>query len=237
MTDALAEVLGERMKLLFASRTDASVHASHNVATVKLEKLLFAAEKLAEVLNMKLPRDIVVMETREVPIGFHPRFYADRRDYEYRIYRGERMDVRQARYAAHGPGKLDLSAMSASAGLFLGEHDFTEFCIKGELRNPRCRIDRCEVHERGKLLTVRVSADRFLRRMVCIMVGALVDVGSGRLSLIHIVEALKPAAHPNFTNMPGHGLTLVGVHYPERLFYEDGQAGAAGDDGNGDEDE
>jgi tRNA pseudouridine38-40 synthase len=237
LTDAFAEVLGERAKLLFASRTDAGVHASHNVAVARLEHLPFAAEKLADILNAKLPRDIAVAESREVPHGFHPRFYAGRRDYEYSIYRGQRPDVRLMRYCAHYAGALELPAMELAAQLFPGEHDFSEFCIKGELRNPRCTILRCEVRDRGKILAVRFSANRFLRRMVCFMVGALVDIGSGRIALTQLAEALKPGDHPNFTNMPGNGLTLTGVHYPERLYYEELDANAAGDAGTGDEDE
>ncbi len=235
LTDALAEVLRERPKTLFASRTDAGVHAIRNIASVKLDRLPFAPEKLADVLNAKLPRDLVVTETREAPRGFHPRFLADRRDYAYRIYRGGRPDVRYARFSARYDKELDIPAMSLAARLFLGEHDFSEFCIRGELRNPRCNVVRCELRQCGKMLTGYVSANRFLRRMVCFMVGAMVDVGTGRLNLMQIAEALKPGVHPNYTNMPSQGLTLEGVHYPDGALYEDFGYAVSDDIGDNDE--
>lgn len=215
LTDALFEVLGERPKLIFASRTDAGVHAMRNVASAKLSRLPYSAGKLADILNARLPRDLAVTESREAPTGFHPRFQAIRRDYAYRLYRGKRPDVRYSRFSAHYPYPLDIQAMNLAAQVFIGEHDFSEFCIKGAVRAPACNIVTCEAIQRGNVLTVRVSANRFLRRMVCFMVGSLVDVGSGRRSPAHLAKALTPAPHSGFTNMPGHGLTLLGVRYPD----------------------
>jgi tRNA pseudouridine38-40 synthase len=238
LTDALSETLGFAVRLLFASRTDRGVHATHNVAMLTADRLPFAAEKLADVLNDRLPRDLVVAESREVPRGFHPRYFADRREYVYRIFRGTRPDIRYSRFAAHHPQPLDVPAMKLASELFLGEHDFTEFsCRDKALKDPVCKVHRCEVAERRKLLTVAVSATRFLRRMVCLMVGALVDVGSGRATPVHIADALTGKKHPAFTNVPGHGLTLTGVHYPEHVWYEGFTEGAldAQDIGNDDE--
>lgn len=235
LTDTIAEVLGERPKLLFASRTDAGVHATRNIASLKLDRLPFAPEKLADVLNAKLPRDVAVLEAREVPRGFHPRFLADRRDYAYRIYQGARPDVRYARFSSRFAGELDVPAMSLAAQLFLGVHDFSEFCIRGELRNPQCDVMKCGLVQQGKMLTVFVSANRFLRRMVCFMVGALIDVGTGRVSMSHIADALKPGSHPNFTNMNGQGLTLERVHYPEGAYFENYSSSVSDDIGDDDE--
>ena len=238
LTDALCETLSTSVRLLFASRTDRGVHATHNVAMLTVDHLPFAAEKLADVLNDKLPQDLVVTESREVPRGFHPRYFADRREYVYRIFRGLRPDIRYSRFTAHHTQPLDASAMRLAAELFLGEHDFTGFsCRDKALKNPVCTIHKCEVEERGKLLTVNVGAARFLRRMVCLMVGALVDVGSGRLSPGHVADALSGREHPAFTNMPGHGLTLTGVHYPEHVWYEDLAEGALDIEDAGDDDE
>ena len=238
LTDALCETLGLTVRLLFASRTDRGVHATHNVAMLTIDRLPFAAEKLADVLNDRLPQDLVVAESREVPRGFHPRYFADRREYVYRIFRGLRPDIRYSRFTAHHPQPLDVPAMRLVAELLLGEHDFTEFsCRDKALKNPICTVHTCEVEERRKLLTVNLSAARFLRRMVCLIVGALVDVGSGRLSPGHIADALSGREHPAFTNMPGHGLTLTGVHYPEHVWYEGFAEGALDIEDAGDDDE
>lgn len=206
-----------------------------NIASLKLERLPFAPEKLADVLNAKLPRDVAVLETREVPRGFHPRFLANRRDYAYRIYRGARPDVRCARFSSRFPGELDIPAMALAAQLFLGMHDFSEFCIRSEMRNPQCSVVTCSISQRGKMLTVSVSANRFLRRMVCFMVGALIDVGTGRVCVSHIADALKPGSHPNFTNMGGQGLTLEQVHYQEGAFFENYSSSVSDDIGDDDE--
>ena len=237
LTEAIGEIMGQQVRLLFASRTDRGVHATCNVAVFRARELPLAVEKLPDVLNDRLPADLVIVAAREVPLGFHPRYFSHRRDYVYRLYRGRRPDIRYTRFCAHFPRPLDVPTMRLAAGLFLGEHDFAGFAVKDrELKDPVCTVYRCEVVARRKLLEVRVSANRFLRRMVCLLVGALVDVGTGRLPLNVISDALAGKAHPPFTNMPGHGLTLTGVHYPEHLLYDD-FASAADYDDTGTEDE
>lgn len=230
LTEALSEIAGRKVRLLFASRTDAGVHATHNAAVAVLPRLPFSAAKLADVLNGKLPRDLVVIQTIEVPRSFHPRYFAWKRDYCYRVDRGRRPDIRYARFAAHCPQPLEVPAMQLASRLFVGEHDFSSFAMKDEgLNDPVCTVYKCMVGERGRLLTVRVSANRFLRRMVCLMVGSLVDIGSGRFQLDELAAALERQKRLHFTNMPGYGLTLTGVHYPERLLYE-GSDESADDD-------
>jgi tRNA pseudouridine38-40 synthase len=230
LTEALSEIVGRKVRLLFASRTDAGVHATHNTAVAVMPRLPFPVAKLADVLNDKLPRDLVVVDAFEVPRGFHPRYYAWKRDYCYRIDRGRRPDIRYARFAAHYPHPLEVPAMQLAAQLFLGEHDFSSFAIEDEgVKNPVCTVYKCILGDRGRLLTVRVGANRFLRRMVCLMVGSLVDIGNGRFQLDQLAGALERQERQHFTNMPGRGLTLTGVHYPERLLYE-GSDESADDD-------
>ncbi len=221
LADVLSEILNQEAHLLFASRTDRGVHATCNVALFTVKHLPFAAGKFADVLNEKLPRDLVVAESREVPRGFHPRYFCDRRDYVYRMYRGRRPDIRYARFTAHFPRPLDVSTMTMASAVMVGERDFSPLAVKDEdLQDPTCTVHSCAVMQRAKLLEIRVSANRFLRRMVCLMAGALVDVGTGRLTVSALSDALDGREHPQFTNMPSHGLTLVGVHYPEHLWFE-----------------
>jgi len=238
LTEALSEIIGRKVRLLFASRTDAGVHATHNAVLAVVPRLPFSVGKLADVLNSRLPGDLVVVESVEVPRNFHPRYFAWRRDYCYRVYRGKRPDIRYVRFAAHFPHPLDVPAMKLASQLLVGEHDFSSFAVKDDgLKNPVCEVYQCRLVERGRLLTFKISANRFLRRMVCLLVGALMDIGTGRLQLAQLAGALERQERVQFTNMPGRGLTLTGVHYPERLLYEGLDESADEDGTSGDTDD
>jgi len=220
LTEAIGQILSRRPRLLFASRTDRGVHATHNVCTFKARDIPMPLPRFLEALNDLLPDDLAVVSAREVPARFHPRYLAVRRDYEYRIWRGRRADIRYRRFCAPWPEPLDLPSMHLGAMMLRGEHDFGVFAVApSQIEDPRCSLDEPRFRECGKLLRIKLSADRFLRRMACFLVGALVDVGSGRRRLDEIDGALsgKPGLR-RFTNMPSRGLTLTGVRYPKDCF-------------------
>lgn len=222
LTEAIERILGRRPRLLFASRTDRGVHATHNVCTFKAKALPMALERFVDALDDRLPPDVAVVSAREVPAKFHPRYLAVRRDYVYRIWRGKRGDIRYRRFCAHWPGELDLGTMELGAMMFRGRHDFSGFALESSrIEEPYCEVRKLRLLSNGKLLRVELSADRFLRRMACFVVGALVDVGRGYRRLDEIERVLSGDAKVGrFTNMPSCGLTLTGVHYPERFFAE-----------------
>ncbi|OPX23325.1 MAG: hypothetical protein B1H03_01945 [Planctomycetales bacterium 4484_113] len=222
LTEAIGQILGRKPRLLFASRTDRGVHATHNVCAFKAEGMPMPLSQFLDALNDRMPSDLVVVSAREVPAKFHPRYLAVRRDYVYRIWQGKREDIRYRRFAAHWPGTLDLASMRLGAMMLRGRHDFSAFALaSSKIEDPKCNLSEIRLKSYGKLLRAEFRADRFLRRMVCFLVGALVDVGSGHRWLDEIGQALGgDTAMRRFTNMPSRGLTLTGVHYPEHFFSE-----------------
>ena len=232
LIDVIGQILGQRPRLLFASRTDRGVHATHNVCTFKAKNIPMTLTQLTGILNDRLPRDLRVQSARDVPARFHPRYLADRRSYLYRLWRGQREDIRHLRFSAHWSGELDLASMRLAVMMMQGRHDFRAFALEqSQISDPYCDLQRLRLGRCGKSLRIELKADRFLRRMACFIVGALVDIGGGRRLLYEVGRAVNgDLSVRRFSNMPGRGLTLTEVHFPERFFSEE-VAGALARDG------
>lgn len=207
---ALTELLGEEILVIGASRTDSGVHALSNVAVFDTASPI-PAEKVCYALNARLPEDIRVLRSEEVPENWHPRRCESRKTYEYRIYRGEIQQPVRRLYTHHVYRELDLCAMEKAAHFFEGEHDFKSFCQVGSQAETTVRrIYRVELEEQGEELVIRVTGAGFLYNMVRIIVGTLLEVGTGRLRPEDIPLILekrdRSAAGPT---APARGLTLV----------------------------
>jgi tRNA pseudouridine38-40 synthase len=166
-------------------------------------------------LNSLLPPDIAVRDAAEMPAEFHPRFAATGKRYRYTIHHGGRRSPLSRLYAWHLRGGLDVAAMREGARHFLGEHDFGAFRTTGcAARTTVRRIDAVDMVEDGNFIHVDVTGSGFLRNMVRIMVGTLVEVGQGRLSPGIVAELLagNGAVSPGAT-APPHGLCLMEVFY------------------------
>lgn len=211
---ALAQVFGEKIRVYGAGRTDAGVHALGQVASARLPRAFEAAE-LKRALNALLPPDIAVLDAAEAPADFDPRRAARSRLYEYRVLNRPCRSAFEYRYAWFVPKPLDLAAMNAAAGRFIGEHDFAAFRTLGsDEKTTVRRVYASEWRADGTLLTYRVEATAFLRHMVRTMAAVMVEVGRGRLEPGQVSElllsrdrALAPAA------APACGLFLLAVRY------------------------
>ncbi len=206
----LADLLGEEIRVIGASRTDAGVHALGNVAVFDMTGRM-PGNKIAYALNQRLPEDIRIQKSEEVDGDWHPRRRESRKTYEYRIYRGEfPMPVKRLySYFVYTP--LDVGRMREAAAYLEGEHDFKSFCQTGAQVESTVRtIHSLWVEEQDSDLVVRVCGSGFLYNMVRIMAGTLVEVGQGKRepeSMREILGALdREAAGPT---APAHGLTLV----------------------------
>ena len=183
LQDQLKEICGEVRRLRSSSRTDAGVHARRMPVVFESERTLPMKAYLRG-LNGSLPPDLKVREATVVPDNYNPRAEAYGKRYEYRIWRDPLPSPLERRISWHVPGRLDLDAMRVAASHYVGEHDFNSF------RSVHCQSDtsvrKIEVSEliveSEQLWTYRVEGDAFLRNMVRILVGTLVDVGSGRLA-------------------------------------------------------
>lgn len=213
----LSELLGERIRVIGASRTDAGVHALCNVAVFDTESRM-PAEKVSYALNQRLPEDIRVRKSEEVEADWHPRRCESRKTYEYRIYRGEfPMPVKRL-YSYFTYHDLDVESMRRGAAFLEGEHDFRSFCQTGSQAESTVRtVYSVEVEEQGEELVIRVCGNGFLYNMVRIIAGTLLEVGRGRRRPEDVAAVLKAAdrsaAGPT---APAHGLTLVKYEFSER---------------------
>ena len=211
----LSSLLQEEINLIGASRTDAGVHARGNVYVFDTESRI-PPEKFAYALNARLPEDIRIQDSCEVPADFHPRHQNTVKTYEYRIL-NRKLPLPEYRLYAHFTyDALDVERMQAACPHFMGEHDFASFCAAGSQVESTVRtIYDLHVEKQGDLLTISVTGNGFLYNMVRIIAGTLMKVGSGSIApeeICQIIEGKDRAlAGPT---APAKGLTLVEICYP-----------------------
>ncbi len=214
---ALAEIEGAPVHVTGSGRTDAGVHALAQVAAFSLSNPI-PPGNLKKALNRLLPRDIRVLDSREVPENFHPRYAALAKTYEYRILRAEVCPPFDRRWVLHHPYPLDEAAMSALAPLLQGEHDFSAFAAsddRDELGHSKVRrIFSSHTERCGDRLFYRVCGNGFLKHMVRNIVGVLLEAGKGNLIGADLIARLQPGCRisPGPT-APARGLFLVKVDY------------------------
>jgi tRNA pseudouridine38-40 synthase len=196
---------GRRVRVDCAGRTDAGVHARGQLIAFDYAGRL-TANALELALAALLPSDIGVGPLRRFPAGFHPRYRAQRREYRYAIWNGPPSPLRE-RYALGVREELNVAAMAAAAEIFVGRHDFSAF--GGAAAQPVRTIHRLEVRQRGRVITIIVVGDAFLRQMVRRLVAALLRVGRGQATVAELATALAGATPALGGEMaPAHGLCL-----------------------------
>lgn len=209
---ALAKIVGQPVTVHGSGRTDAGVHARAQMASVRLRTRLPPAT-LQRALNANLPADIRVLGVGRAPAGFHARFSARAKEYRYRIDTGAVADPFARAYAWHHPRSLDVAAMRRAGRVLVGRHDFSALAAKSE-RNPVRRVTKLEIRRRGRWLEIAVVADGFLYKMVRSLVGALVKVGEGRLSVGQLRAILQSRQRTAAVETaPARGLVLWRVWY------------------------
>jgi tRNA pseudouridine38-40 synthase len=210
---AVQQLTGVRSRLAFAGRTDAGVHALGQVAAFTTSSTL-QTSVFVRGLNALLPASIAVRNVIEVPEGFDPRRHASARTYRYVIYNARvRSPLWRAR-AWHVAERLDTKAMDTAARCLAGEHDFAAFSRNEGVRTTRC-VRSCRVERHPPFVEVELEANAFLRQQMRRTVGALVQVGLGKLGVSDF-EKLLLRAEPASAGpvAPAHGLYLVRVAYP-----------------------
>lgn len=214
-------LLDDRQVVVHGSgRTDAGVHAEGQVANVQLQREI-SSSKLRSAINGNLAADLRVLFIQSVPDDFHARYSARGKTYSYRIVHGPVMPPFWSRYALLESRALDLERMRASAGLFLGEHDWTAFSAAQADAESRVRnVKRCEIEDRWSargrchLVEISVSANGFLRYMVRSIVGTLLAAARGEIDEATILRALKEGNRDLVGGTAAaHGLTLKNVQY------------------------
>lgn len=182
---AVSVLTGEDNEIIGASRTDAGVHSMGNAAVFDTESSI-PGERFSAALNTKLPDDIRVVSSGEVPLLWHPRKQNCEKTYEYHIDNSRTGDPVRRLYTMHFPRRLDTEKMREGAAYLVGEHDFTSFA------NPSSQVLKCggsavriirEISvdgQPGGEIVITVRGNGFLYNMVRIIAGTLLDVGTGR---------------------------------------------------------
>lgn len=210
----LGSLTGEKIAVIGASRTDAGVHARGNIAVFDTESRI-PAEKFSYALNQRLPEDIRIQRSEEVPGDFHPRHCVSRKTYEYRIYCAPFPMPTRRLYSYFTYDPLDIDLMSQAGKYLEGTHDFKSFCsVQTQADTTVRQVDTVEVLREGEEIVIRVAGRGFLYNMVRIMAGTLMEAGRGRIAPEQVREILaaknRQAAGPT---APACGLTLVGYEF------------------------
>ncbi len=214
LESALKKLFQTRVKVAYASRTDSGVHAEAQVANFLIDSKI-PPVKILLGLNHYLPEDFSVTQAEEVTLNFHAQFSARWKTYEYRVLSdwARHPTHRFRSFQVFKP--LNLRAMQDAARLLKGTHDFRAFQASGSERKTTVRtIRRFKVSKNGKMIVFAVEANGFLYKMVRSLVGTLVKVGEGRLSLSELALILRKQNRALIgETLPAHGLTLKKVTY------------------------
>ena len=201
--------------LTCSSRTDAGVHALQNFFHVDIEILPSPALLTKSVYNINaiLPGDIVVKRIYQVPNELHSRFSAVQREYQYFIY--QQKDPFNQDKAYYYPYSLDLNLLQQAAAILLTYQDFSSFSKRNtQVKSFICNIAVSKWEQQKDGFVYTVKANRFLRGMVRGLVGTMLRVGTGKLTINDFVALIerKNAAKTDFS-APAHGLFLINVKY------------------------
>jgi tRNA pseudouridine38-40 synthase len=218
LEEALTRLLGHPVRVSGASRTDAGVHARGQVAAFSTEHTI-PVEGVRRALNASLPRAISINDVAEVDSSFHPRFSATGKHYRYLILARRDRSPRWQLRSWHRPRPLDVAAMQRAATHLQGEHDFSAFRAVGcTSKSPRRRIEQIQLGWfEPDVLALDVRGNAFLRNMVRIIAGTLVDVGDGRFQPDQVADILASGDRTRGgQTAPALGLELMQVFYEGR---------------------
>ena len=210
---ALAEICGEPIRITGAGRTDAGVHATGQVIDFRSASTLDGST-LERGVNALLPQDIAISGLEPAAEGFHSRFSATGRTYEYRIRTGRTRDPLERHREHHLAAAFDLAAMQGAAARLVGRHDFAAFAAgPGGERDVRRAIWDAQ----SEMLRFEIEANAFLRGMVRGIVGTLLWVGRGKISAERFGEVMRSGDRAQAgPSAPAQGLCLISVAYAER---------------------
>lgn len=210
----LSRMSGHKVEIQGSGRTDAGVHAKGQVANAHLDTDMTSAEIL-KYMNQYLPEDIGVICVEEVPERFHSRLNAKGKSYCYQVINSGIPNVFMRRYAYCYKERLDVQAMKKAADYLCGTHDFAAFTSakKGKKSTVRTIEEIC-IDKEGDILRFTFSGNGFLFHMVRILMGTLLEVGTGKKKPEDVLTILecgnRSMAGPL---VPALGLTLLEVRY------------------------
>jgi len=211
---ALTTLLRQDIQVTGAGRTDAGVHARKMVAHFDIAHLPLTTVDLVYKLNRLLPQDIAVQKAEQVSDDLHARFSATSRTYHYYIHTIKDPFRRSTSCELHYP--LDFVAMNKAANILLDYEDFGAFCkAHADVKTTICDVTVAQWHQTSPTdWYFEITANRFLRNMVRAVVGTLIDVGRGRLSIDEFRQVIEGRKRTEAgESMPAHALFLEDITY------------------------
>ena len=212
---ALGRLLQERARLHAAGRTDAGVHALGQVAHFDTS----AERTHAEILrgtNTYLPPEVVLREVEQAAATFDARRDARLRKYRFQLLNSSVRPALERHRVVHISHPLNVELMRQACAHLVGRHDFSAFrSVDCAARRTQLTLERADVRREGELLVFDFGCRSFLMNMIRIMVGALVEIGRGKVAP-EIVDEIFASGDRRLAGptLPPHGLTLMAVHYP-----------------------
>jgi tRNA pseudouridine38-40 synthase len=206
----------QQVMLTGSSRTDTGVHAFQNYYHFDIDKTI--SPQAIYNLNAIIAGDIAIKNIVPVAPSAHSRFDATAREYEYYLYQEKNPFLADRAY--YFPYPLDINKLQAAAALLLSYTDFTSFAKRNaQVKTFNCQVLHSEWTIKEDCLVYRVKANRFLRGMVKGLVGTMIKVGLGKTTLEEFAGIIeqKDCTLADFS-VPGHGLFLVRVYYPDGYF-------------------
>jgi len=212
---ALSMVLKEKIDITGSSRTDSGVHAAQQFAHFDLNREIENPERIVNSLNGILSKDIAIHQIKLVSDEFHSRFDATHRRYIYRIQQEKTPFAYETSYFYKS--KLNIDLMNEAGELLKQYIDFQCFSkVKTDVQTFNCKIEFAYWEQQEQTLLFHIKADRFLRGMVRAIVGTMIEIGAGRLSLEDFEQIIVSKNRNNAGRaVPPEGLTLEEVGYKE----------------------
>ncbi len=214
LESVLSVMCGKEIEIIGAGRTDSGVHARGMTANAVLDTEK-NAEEIRDYLNRYLPDDIAVLEVKEASPRFHARYNATGKTYCYTCYDGDVRPVFDRKYYTWLEEKPDVEKMRGAAEVLLGQHDFRNFCVNPRMKKSTVRcVDKLLIERDGGYIRFIVHGTGFLQNMVRIMVGTLLEVGFGRMTVQQVKAALENQERQKAgPTAPARGLCLISVDY------------------------
>ena len=215
LEDIIFKLTNEKVILIGSGRTDSGVHAKSQIANFTIQKKI-NVQGLKTNINKLLPNDIKIKKCNKVSNNFHSQFSSLQKTYLYKIKYKNDVNVFEKGRIFFYKSDLDIKKLKKISTFFLGEKDFVNFCKKGYSGESTIRkIESIKVFKKGLYIDIRITGNGFLRGMVRLIVGSMINFCNGNLKEEEITNALKYSSKPLPRNysVPAEGLYLFKVKY------------------------
>lgn len=214
LQNAMEKVFCKRLDVKGCSRTDSGVHANMYCVSFDTD-MNISNDSVVLALNTYLPKDIAVVQCREVPSDFHPRYACKSKEYIYKLYNGKIRNPFLENYAFHYRYDIDAEYLNREAQAFVGTFDYSGFCsVKSDVEDTVRTVKSFNVWRDGDMVYFKVEADGFLYNMVRIMVGTLLFVSEGKIKSGELADVIQSKVRQRAgKTAPPQGLYLNKVNY------------------------